>query len=209
MKKILGLTIAALLVMGLVGGGTWAYFSDPESSTGNILTAGTLDLTINSANDPVTILSIANAYPGASGGNSTTLANAGSLNGTLDIAITGVGNIESSPGLEYTGDSLNGTVGELGAFAQIAMYLDLGGATTYDGSDIGLGPDGNTYTGGSLIYATVDNYTGDSWTDVYGGNLEPGASDDFYILWDFPLGASVNNTPQGDAVSVNMTFTLE
>ena len=35
MKKILGLAVAALLVMGLVGGGTWAYFSDTETSTGN------------------------------------------------------------------------------------------------------------------------------------------------------------------------------
>lgn len=43
MKKILGLTIAALLVMALVGGGTWAYFSDVEAAT-DILTAGTIDL---------------------------------------------------------------------------------------------------------------------------------------------------------------------
>jgi spore coat-associated protein N len=44
MKKILGLTVAALLVMGLVGGGTWAYFSDTEETTGNIFSAGTIDL---------------------------------------------------------------------------------------------------------------------------------------------------------------------
>ena len=44
MKKILGLTVAALLVIGLVGGGTWAYFSDTEESTGNVFSSGTLDL---------------------------------------------------------------------------------------------------------------------------------------------------------------------
>ena len=33
MKKILGLTVAALMVMGLIGGGTWAYFTDPEQIT--------------------------------------------------------------------------------------------------------------------------------------------------------------------------------
>ena len=44
MKKILGLTIAALLVMALVGGGTWAYFSDPEESTGNTFSAGSLNM---------------------------------------------------------------------------------------------------------------------------------------------------------------------
>jgi len=49
MKKILGLTIVALLVMRLVGGGTWAYFSDVEASTGNVFTAGTLDLKTDDA----------------------------------------------------------------------------------------------------------------------------------------------------------------
>lgn len=49
MRKILGLTVAAVLVMGLVGGGTWAYFSDTESTTGNIFTAGTLDLGVDNA----------------------------------------------------------------------------------------------------------------------------------------------------------------
>ena len=50
MKKILGLTVVALMVMGLVGGGTWAYFSDVETSTGNTFGAGTLDLTVDSEN---------------------------------------------------------------------------------------------------------------------------------------------------------------
>ena len=44
MKKIIGLTVAALLVMGLIGGGTWAYFTDTETSSGNVLVSGTLDL---------------------------------------------------------------------------------------------------------------------------------------------------------------------
>ena len=56
MKKILGLTIAALLVMGMVGGGTWAYFSDTEASTNNSLTAGTLDLNVDGGDIPVTML---------------------------------------------------------------------------------------------------------------------------------------------------------
>lgn len=52
MKKILGLGIVAILVMAMVGGGTWAYFSDTEATTDNILVAGTLDLGL--ANTPGT-----------------------------------------------------------------------------------------------------------------------------------------------------------
>ena len=34
MKKVLGLSIAVVLIIGLVGGGTWAYFSDIETTSG-------------------------------------------------------------------------------------------------------------------------------------------------------------------------------
>jgi len=50
MKKILGLSVAALLIIGLVVGGTLAYFSDTEESTGNVFTAGTIDLAVNDQN---------------------------------------------------------------------------------------------------------------------------------------------------------------
>jgi len=41
MKRIIGLTIAFMLSLGMSGIGTWAYFSDVETSTGNQLAAGT------------------------------------------------------------------------------------------------------------------------------------------------------------------------
>lgn len=50
MKKILGLTIAIVLIIGLVAGGTWAYFSDTEESLGNTFTAGTIDIAVNGEN---------------------------------------------------------------------------------------------------------------------------------------------------------------
>ncbi len=50
MKKILGLSIAAILIIGLVAGGTVAYFSDTETSEDNTFTAGVIDLEI----DPTT-----------------------------------------------------------------------------------------------------------------------------------------------------------
>jgi len=50
MKKILGLSIAALALIGLVAGSTLAYFTDVEESPNNVFTAGTIDLAINNQN---------------------------------------------------------------------------------------------------------------------------------------------------------------
>ncbi len=50
MKKIFGLAISAILVIALAVGGTMAYFNDTETSTGNVFTAGTIDLEVNTEN---------------------------------------------------------------------------------------------------------------------------------------------------------------
>ena len=80
MKKIIGLTIAAVLIIGLVGAVTWAYFSDTEESTGNTITAGTLNLTVDEVGSGAVagtltpgvdgvneFLTISNVAPGDSG----------------------------------------------------------------------------------------------------------------------------------------------
>ncbi len=51
MKKILGLVLAALVVLAGIGGATWASFNDTETSTGNVFTAGTLDLKLSDSNE--------------------------------------------------------------------------------------------------------------------------------------------------------------
>ena len=49
MKKILISLMAIALVIGLVGAGTMAYFSDTETSSGNTFTAGTLNITLGTS----------------------------------------------------------------------------------------------------------------------------------------------------------------
>ena len=90
MKKILGLTVVALMVMGLVGGGTWAYFSDVETSAGNTFGAGTLDLQVDSENPWASApISISNIAPGAaSASTNITATNIGSLAGDLYVRIS-------------------------------------------------------------------------------------------------------------------------
>ena len=89
MKRILGLTIAFMLLIGMGGIGTWAYFQDTETSTGNVFAAGTLDLKTNDVDGVTQTLYASNLKPGDNVPGSVTLKNTGSVAGSsLDLAFT-------------------------------------------------------------------------------------------------------------------------
>ena len=75
-KLAMGIVTGAMAV-SLIGGGTYAYFNDVETST-NTFAAGTLDLAVN----PEQIINIANIKPGDWMYRTFKLEN----NGTLDIS---------------------------------------------------------------------------------------------------------------------------
>lgn len=144
MKKILGLTIAALLVLGLVGGGTWAYFSDPETSTGNTFTAGTLNLipltegtgpsgnyTVTAGGDGVNgKVEFVKMEPGDTGTTTWTLANNGNLPGTLTIASTitfsDVDDNEPEAAVSVPHANNGGTNGDLDEFVGVRLERGTG-----------------------------------------------------------------------------------
>jgi len=200
MKKILGLAVAALLVMTLVGSGTWAYFSDTETSADNTLVAGTLDLNINGGNAAVYTFQVSNKAPGDSGSGSSTLANEGSLDGELDVELTDVTNTPGEDGEFGSGD------GELGANTEIAIYIDVNQNGNWNNGDIGLKWNGNTYSHPTdLDYAPIDDYADAIWDAVE--TMAPSAPDDIIILWRIP--AEVDNEIQGDSVTFDVIFTIE
>ena len=172
MKKILGLTIAAMLVMGLVGGGTWAYFSDPETLTGNYLSAGTLDLQ-KGASIVFNVNSRApgdNATTAEGSAESVTLTAGGNLTGELDIAFGTILNAESGvSATQYENDGDNGTTGELGGLAQMAIWLDDGQDGIGSGTNYGLKWDGTVYNPtavGQLQWETINSYDSVSWDAI-------------------------------------------
>jgi len=74
-KKKLGMGIATgALAVSMIGGGTFAYFNDVETST-NQFAAGTLDLSLN----PETIINVSNIKPGDWMNRTFKLENKGSL----------------------------------------------------------------------------------------------------------------------------------
>lgn len=77
-KKKLAMSIATgALAVSMIGGGTYAYFNDVETSV-NTFAAGTLDLAVN----PETIINVSNIKPGDWMNRTFKLEN----NGSLDIS---------------------------------------------------------------------------------------------------------------------------
>lgn len=224
MKKILGLAVAAMMVMAMVGAGTWAFFSDTEQSAGNILTAGILDLTTGGT---TTTFSLGPLIPGASADPEVdvTLTNSASSTIAADLSISigavvnnenGVGDPESDALLGN--DTTSGaTQGELGSLVDIAIWLDA--------DDSGTWTTGDSYliSGGTIqawqaaegpampaaAYETIDSFSSASWTALtLGVNLTSGSSTYFKMSYDWTNGGVTDNAAQGDDATFDVTFTL-
>ena len=179
MKKILISLMAIALVIGLVGAGTMAYFSDTETSSGNTFTAGTLNLHVDGANDPLPAkFTLTDLAPGSSGAITYALANVGSINGYVDIeGVTVVNASGTTPEPESTPD-----LGELGANLLVTVTLDT--TTVYSS-------------------AALNGFAG-NW-DV-SESLTAGSTINCVISWS--IHDTVGNEIQGDIATVGMTFEL-
>ena len=220
MKKIIGLTLAALLIIGIVGGGTWAYFNDTEISQNNTLVAGSLDLQVG-ATDPCTE-SIDLGFqlqPGDSGNAADwTVTNLGSVSGTLKVDMGSIVNYENTriEPEQAAGDTTTGaTEGELGDYVDVAIWLDINQSGIWDSGDMYLKSDGTVvdWVSGSSVpseaYDDVNNYAGINWESADGMPPLAGSGDlDFMVEYDFPSDANDNRT-QSDSSVFDITFTLE
>ena len=203
MKKILGLTIAALLVMGLVGGGTWAYFSDPETITGNYLSAGTLDLDVDGTDDPSAVFQLTDVYPGENSSDYAVLLNSGSIAGELDISITGLTNTENlTSNTEF--QALGGAV--LGASTNMSLWLDIDDDGVREATDWGLNTGGSTYDPSTLQWAPIDNYDSVSWSPAI---VTMAASDQYRFYVEWKIDPAIGNEIQADVCTFTINFTLE
>lgn len=80
-KKKLAMGIATgALAVSMIGGGTYAYFSDKEVSDKNYFTAGTLDINVQGNDKDNAIINVADIKPGDTMTRDFKLNNTGSLN---------------------------------------------------------------------------------------------------------------------------------
>ncbi len=191
MKKILGLTLAAVLVLAMVAGGTWAYFSDTETATAS-LAAGTLDLDVNDLDTAQVLFNVSDKGPGESGTSDVvTLKNSGNLTGELDISIGLVNQTASAGPTEWEDAST-----DLGGVALMAMFIDVDAGGTWTSGDICLKNDDTTY---AFSAATTGTATGGSTTTV----VDSGAS---WTVDQF-TGLPVTVTGKGTRVVISNTPT--
>lgn len=190
MKKIVVLSLALVMVIGMAGAATFAYLTDSETSSGNQLAAGTLDLKTNDADGVSRTLYAVNMSPGATVGPSTiTLRNAGTADGaTLDIVFS----YAESDGSPNTADK---TADETAAMMEV-ITLDYGGSSLLSSNISDVNVNG---------YKDVEDLKNSSLTGLSG--IAALSTKDFVI--SVRLRSETGNDFQADGITMTMTFTLK
>jgi predicted ribosomally synthesized peptide with SipW-like signal peptide len=148
MKKII-LSLSTIAVVATIAvGGTIAYFSDTETSTGNTFTAGTLDLKVDGNDDPNLVpYTISDLVPGQyHQAGTVTLRNDGSIPGRVSVKLQNPWSDENSleepevasgdlsgQEMEFGSYDANGGDGELWDSMWLQFYIDGNGDGLYSG----------------------------------------------------------------------------
>ncbi|MHB9288139.1 TasA family protein [Halobacteriales archaeon Cl-PHB] len=198
-RRLLG-AVATVGVGGAgAGAGTTALFSDSETSS-NTVQAGTLDLTLDSRNSSVTLLSESNVAPGASGSDSVTLANAGSVTGYVDVEVVSTTNYENGcKGNEKKADDKNTSCDDPGiGQGELQEYLEvrasLGTQDLWEGKWL----------------TPVEIYNNDQYGTTYDLDyaLSGGSSADFVLEWRLECPNSCDIV-QSDSFEFTVQFSLD
>jgi predicted ribosomally synthesized peptide with SipW-like signal peptide len=205
--RLSALVAVAVMMLALLIGGLYGYFDDTETSTGNVFTAGTLDLetSVGGASPTGTAFVVTpsdnisgicghvvftNAVPGDNGTITWTLVNTGNVDGNLtfnNVAVDEDENLINEPEAE-SGDTTP-LAGELGSAVDVTLERSVdGGAfvSVYSGTLAGLVSFVETP---QLLSAG----TGHSVVYVLGWSID---------------GPTVGNEIQSDIATLDITFDL-
>ncbi|EFV75588.1 hypothetical protein HMPREF1013_04083 [Bacillus sp. 2_A_57_CT2] len=194
LKKKLGLGIAsAALGISLVGGGTFAYFNDVET-TNNTFAAGTLDLAVN----PTTIIDVNNIKPGDRMSRTFKLEN----NGSLDI----------SKVLINTNYEVVNKAGAAANSDDFGKHIRVNFLKNEDKNGVIQRPEN------IIVSTTLADLKGEmpdavenkiwaflGWGDEASG-IEAGSSDDLYVQFEFVDNNADQNEFQGDSLKLTWKF---
>jgi len=217
MRRIIGSIMVSLmalaLVFALVGAGVVAWFSDTETSIGNVFTAGTLNLLLTdnlddgSEGETATWVFV-NIAPGASGGGARlTLRNIGTLPGFIDLSGIIVTNTEGVNPESETG--VIGLLGELGANLLVQIWLDADNDGVVD-VDVNDNLVERSIHPAAAIGASNPGVTGvlNAIANSYDLNAPLAAGGFAYIALRWTLPDTVGNAVQGDEATLDFIVEL-
>ena len=210
MKRIIFSLMTLVAVLTVSGAGSFAYFSDTETSTGNTFTAGTLNLQVwdpgsswvDDPNVPVLISSgyydsgigdiINNLKPGDEGTFIVPIRNDGSVNGVAKLQFVNLVDYENGviePECEAEGGTWNGTCSIDGGEGELSRNLDV-----------------------VIKYGVEVKASGTLYDLVAGGVIELGdltAGAEENVVMEFSIDyETVGNIIQSDSVDFDITFEL-
>lgn len=196
--------LGALLTVGAgsaaAGAGTFALFSDTESSTGNSVTAGTLNLDLTEGSD-TTSLNVTDAAPGDAGYVVLELTNNGSLAGDIDVLIENVSGSDGTDSEFESSPTADGS--ELLSTLDLSAWLDATGMTVGSFS----GEYGASNGGTQIISPTkLDSV---SEAELSGSSVDDLAADSsMYAVVEVSIPSGAGNAIQGDSANFDITFEL-
>lgn len=223
MRRILLSIIIIGVVAGMMGAGTFSYFSDVETSSGNTFTAGVLDLKVGD-NDPCCwSFSIGPMIPGQTYFSGfVNVTNMGNIPGNLTVNITnlfchenGLEEPEIAAGdsantqLDPDGFSQEGGYGELWDQVMFSLVIDDGdGVRDWQDTTMYLYPDESSYYSIPVNTPIVldNNFTAG---ETLGFGVEVKFIDDSWTSYSWILDGIPNNAAMGDSVSMDLVFKLE
>jgi len=224
-KKIIGLGIAVAVIIALVTTGTFALFSDTETSSPNTFEAGIIDLEIDCAGDDTTFTATddplpeifdylpandGDIKPGDSGEVTLSLhLKTNSNDADLWMQLTSlVDDGGLNPESEDAGDDV------ISDAIEVLIWLDEGGTTGWQGTGIDSEEGDNIYQAATetILFGTVAAGGGTlySLSTTNSGKLtvkeDAVASTIYYVGWSWILPSTVGNEAQGDKCTFDIVF---
>ena len=208
-KKLLAAAIIAPVV-GLAGyqayNFTSALFTDTETNTANVFTAGTLNLTVG-GNDGTAFDSFSISNIGAngtvSGGKEWTITNTGSVPGNLTFKLNDLVNYENGCNepeakVDTTCDDPGAGQGELGGAISVTVDLDTDGDGTYDKAGV---------VSSDFATAHQGEYASQWNTNAGTVTIQPGESVKVKMNWSTDP-TSYGNDIQSDSLTFGIQYDL-
>lgn len=182
--------LAALSAGALLGAGTYAAFSDSETSAPQSLAAGTLDLVLGAEGDTLALAPITNMAPGDGGSLSVTMSNAGTIGGMVSFSVNETDDLENGCNDAEEADEAECDLdadGELGGALLLTVH--------YDGDDYG-----------PFSVNVIDD---DVLTFPLAAAGDLSGNDSKVVTIDYSLPSGTNNSVQSDSVAFEVQASLD